>query len=51
MSYSFTFASRSKISYDVTEAEIINKLVFLDFHVAALCNLGFAICGSYIKQV
>ena len=40
-----------KMNYDVTEAQIINKFVFLDFHVAALCNLGFAICGSYIEQV
>jgi len=37
--------------YDVTEAYIANKFVFLDFYVAALCNLGFAICGSYIEQV
>jgi len=25
--------------------------VFLDFYVAAVCNLGFTICGSYIEQV
>ena len=25
--------------------------MFLDFHVAALCNLGFTICSSYKKQV
>jgi len=25
--------------------------VFLDFYVAALCNLGFTICGSYTEQV
>jgi len=25
--------------------------VFLDFYVAALCNLGFKICGSSIEQV
>jgi len=25
--------------------------VFSDFYVAALCNLGFTICGSYIEQV
>ena len=23
--------------------------MFLDFYVAALCNLGFTICGSYIR--
>jgi len=39
--YSITFASRSKKKYDVTEAQIANKFVFLDFNVAALCNLGF----------
>jgi len=27
------------------------QFVFLDFYVAALCNLGFTICGSYIEQV
>jgi len=31
--------------------EIANKFVFLAFYVAALCNLGFTICGSYIEQV
>jgi len=25
--------------------------VFLDFYVAALCNLAFMICGSYIEHV
>jgi len=25
--------------------------VFLDFYIAALCNLGFTIRGSYIEQV
>jgi len=25
--------------------------MFLDFYVAALCNLGFTICSSYIEQV
>jgi len=25
--------------------------VFFGFYVAALCNLGFTICGSYIEQV
>jgi len=28
-------------NFDVTEALIANKFVFLDFYVAALCNLGF----------
>jgi len=41
----------TKRSYDVTEAQITNKFEFLDFYVAALCNLGFRICGSYIGQV
>jgi len=27
------------------------EFVFLEFYVAALCNLGFTICGSYIEQV
>jgi len=27
------------------------QFVFSDFYVAALCNLGFTICGSYIEQV
>jgi len=30
---------------------VANKFVFLDFYVAALCNLGFTICGSYTEQV
>jgi len=52
MLYCITFASRSKKNYDVTEAQIANKFVFLDFNVTALCNLGFAICGSsYMEQV
>jgi len=25
--------------------------VFLDFYVAAYCNLGFTICGQYVEQV
>jgi len=25
--------------------------VSLDFYVAALCNLGFTLCGSYLEQV
>ena len=25
--------------------------MFLDFYVAAFCNLGFAICGSCMEQV
>jgi len=29
----------------------INLFVFLDFYVAALCNLGFTIWGSCIEQV
>jgi len=37
--------------YDVTEAWIANKFVFLDFYVAALCDVGFTICGSYMVQV
>jgi len=41
--YSITFASRSKKNYDVTEAHIASKFVFLDFYIAALCNLGFTI--------
>ena len=51
MGYSITSASRSKNNYDVKEAWIANKFVFLHFYVAALCNLGFTICGSYIEQV
>jgi len=47
--HSITFASRSKKNYDVTEA--LQKFMFLDFYAAALCNLGFMICGSYIEQV
>jgi len=34
--------------YDVTEAYIANKFEFLHFYVAALCSLGFTICGSYM---
>jgi len=49
--YSNIFASRSETNYDVTEAWIANKFVFLDFYVAALSNLRFTICGSYIEQV
>jgi len=47
--YSINFVSCSKKNY-VTEA---NRLMcfFLDFYVAALCNLSFMICGSYIEQV
>jgi len=38
--------------YDVTEAYITNnKSVFLDFYVAALCNLCITIYGWYIEQV
>jgi len=51
MLYCITFASRSKNNYDVTEAQIANKFVFLDFNVTALCNLGFTTCGSYMEQV
>jgi len=29
----------------------LKKIAFLDFYVAALCNLGFTICGSYMEQV
>ena len=52
--YSITFASRSKKNYDDTEAlitKITNKFLFSDLYVAALCNLGFTICGSYMEQV
>ena len=45
------FASRSEKNYDVTEAQIANKFVVLDFYVAAFCNFGFTICGSHIEQV
>jgi len=48
--YSITFASLSGKNYDVTKAYIANKFVFLDLCVRVLCNLGFAICGSYIQQ-
>ena len=50
MLYSIAFASRSKKNYDVTDAQIPNKLTFLHFYVAALCNLGFTICGSCIEH-
>ena len=49
--HSITFESRSKKNYDVTEAQVANKFVFLDFYVAALCNLDFTVCGSYIEHV
>ena len=49
--YSVAFASRSENNYDVTEAQIANKFVVLDFYVAAFCNFGFTICGSHIEQV
>ena len=49
--YSITFASRTKQNYVFTETQIANKFVSLDFYVAALCNLGFKICVSYIEQV
>jgi len=48
---STTLASCSKKNYDVTEAQIANTFAFLDFHVAALCDLCFTICNSYIEQV
>jgi len=39
--WQFTFPSRSKKTY-VTETQIANKFVFLDFHLAPLCNFyGF----------
>ena len=38
-------------NYDVTEAYIAKQIMFLDFYVAALCHLGFTICGSYMEQV
>jgi len=50
MPYSVTFASRSGKNYGVTEAQIANKFVFLDFYVVDLCNLRFAICGSWSGQ-
>jgi len=31
--------------------QIANKFVFLDFYVAALSNLDFKNCGSYIEHV
>ena len=43
--------SRSKKNYGVTKIETAKKIVVLDFYVAALCNLGFTICGSHIEQV
>jgi len=46
---SFAFARHSKKNY-VTKTWIANKIVFLDY-VAALCNLGFTKCGSYMEQV
>jgi len=49
--YSIAFASRSKKNYDVTEAYIANKFVSLDSYVAALCNLDFPLCGSYMELV
>jgi len=51
VSYSITFASCSERNFDVTEASIENIFVFLDFYVAALCNLGVATCGWYTEQV
>ena len=51
MPFSITFVSRSNKDYDVTEAHNANKFVFLDFYVAAFCNLGFTICGSYTEQI
>jgi len=33
------------------EVKIANKFVFLDFYAAALCNLRFKRCGSYMEQV
>jgi len=42
----YYLASRFRKNYDVTETQIANKFVFLDFCVAALCNLGFTVCGS-----
>jgi len=48
---SITFENRSKKNDDVTEAWIANKFVVLDFYVAALRNLAFTICSSYMQQV
>jgi len=45
----YSFPSRSKTNYDVTEASIAYKFVFVDFYAAAVCNLGFTICSSYIE--
>jgi len=49
--YSITVASHSKKNYDVTKVTIANNFMILDFYIAALCNLGFMICGSYIEQI
>jgi len=37
--------------YVVTKALIVNKFVFLDLYVAALCNFAFMMCGSYIEHI
>jgi len=49
--YGITFASRAKKYYDVTEVQIAINFLFLDFSAEDLCNLGSAICGSYVEQV
>ena len=49
--YGISFASHSKKNCDFIEAYITYKLVFLDFYVAAPCNLAFKICGSYVERV
>ena len=49
--YSIIFASHSKMYYVVTKALIVNKFVFLDLYVAALCNFAFMMCGSYIEHI
>ena len=49
--YSVTFASGYKENYNVAEAWIANKFVFLDVYVAVLYNLNFTMRGSSTEQV
>ena len=60
VSYCITFASGSKKTIISQKRRLqlnscfwnfMFEFVFLEFYVAALCNLGFTICGSYIEQV
>ena len=48
--YSITFASRCKKLLCHRSVDC-KKFVYLDFYVAAFCNLGCTICGSYMEQV